>query len=261
MRPRHASLAGCAVVALLWSAPAQAARTRPLFEPTDLELQAPGIVEIDAQVGELRSTDGDRAVVPDFELDIGLGRNAELDIDGQYAIEGPGAHGFRLDRPGPDNLWISSKLGLWDERDASRGTAWALGVQLGPKVPLARTNKGAGCEGLILIARTVGDAQLVLNAGALIDPGSEVASGRPAGFEGGLDLAVVLSAVRRLSLLGELGGVRFVSKEPHQLHATAGVSWGVSGSVDLTLTGLKGLLSGGDRYGVLVGIAERFKAW
>lgn len=246
---------------LLPSQAAGAARPRPLFEPTDLELEEPGTVELDAQIGEIRGTDAAKASLPDFEIDIGLGRNAELDIDGQYAIEGPGAHGFKLDRPGPDNLWLASKLGLWDERSSSGAKALAFGVQFGPKFPFASGNKGVGCEGLLLLAGTMGEAQLVLNAGALVDPGTGVSSGRPAGLEGGMDLSVVVSKRGSLSVLGELGGVRFLSRDAHQLHATAGLSWGVSKSLDLTLIGLKGLLSGGDRYGVLLGIAQRFELY
>lgn len=255
----RAPLAGLVFLVLIPAQAAAATRSRPLFEPTDLELEDPGTMEVDAQVGELRSPDAAKAVVPDFEVDIGLGRNAELDIDGQYAIEGPGVHGFKLDKPGPDNLWIASKLGLFDERSAAHDRAFALGVQFGPKIPLAPGNKGVGCEGLVLIAGTLDHAQLVFNAGALLDPGTEIASGRPAGIEGGVDLSVGLGKNKALTVLGELGGVRFLSRDAHQFHATAGLSWSVSHSLDLSLIGLKGLLSGGDRYGVLLGVAQRFE--
>src|SRR5690349_8821618 len=63
---------------------------RPLFEPTDLELEEAGVAELDVQVGTIRSQGPARLVVPDFELDLGLLPNLELDVDGAYAIEGSG---------------------------------------------------------------------------------------------------------------------------------------------------------------------------
>jgi hypothetical protein len=244
------------IVVVAASGTARSAGPRPLFEPTDLELEEPGTVQLDAQIGQLRGQDASKVVLPDFEIDLGLSRNVEFDIDGQYAIEGPGARGFRLDRPGPDNLWLCTKLGLLDIRQDNI-RSWAFGVQLGPKVPVAHGNHGAGYEGLLLLSRSVGRLQAVVNFGALIDPGVSVSRGRPAGVEAGLDLNVLLSKRYALNALGELGGVRFVSKDAHQLHATVGISWGASSATDISLIGMKGLLSGGDQYGLLVGLAQR----
>src|SRR3989442_1722448 len=60
----------------------QARRVRPLFEPTDLELEQPGMLEVDLQFGVIRSRGPARVVVPDFEVDVGILPNLELDIDG-----------------------------------------------------------------------------------------------------------------------------------------------------------------------------------
>jgi hypothetical protein len=196
--------------------------------------------------------------MPDVEVDIGLTRNVEVDIDGQYSIEGPRAGGYRLDRPGPDNLWVASKLGLWDAREPLRNRAWALGLQLGPKIPIAHAARGAGFEGLVLLGRTIGQSHIAMNLGAVVDPGQSVSRGRASGIEGGLDVSVPVDRRGVWTVLGEVGGVRFLSKEAHQLHCTAGVSWAAGKSTDVSLIGLLGLLSGGDRYGVLMGVAQRF---
>jgi len=258
---RNLAAIGPALAVALGAMNAHAGNPRPLFEPTDLDLENPGTLQVDTQLGELRGPDAARAVVPDFEFDLGLARNVELDVDSQYAIEGPSARGFTWDRPGPDNLWVASKLGLWDAHDGARRRAWAIGVQLGPKIPIAHGARGVGYEGLVLVERSVGEMHLVLNLGALIDPGSGVSTGRSEGIEGGVDVNLPLNKSASLTLLGEFGGVRFLSDDRHQLHATAGLSWAATKSTDLSLIGLKGLLSGGDRYGVLAGIAQRFSLW
>ncbi len=232
-------------------------RARPLFEPTDLEMEKPGAIQIDAQLGVLRNDESRwKTVVPDVEVDIGISERFELDIDGSYAIVGPAAGGFSFDQAAPDNLWIASKLALWDDRESREGNAWAMGMQLGPKVPVAPDAHGAGYEGLLLVSRAWGPSHLVLNAGALIDPGASTSSARPAGLEGGLDLSLDLG--RDLTLLSELGGVRFVSQDRNQLHATAGLSWAATGSLDVSLIALKGLLAAGDQGGALLGFAKRF---
>src|SRR5262245_33332293 len=106
-------LAGaCALLSVAKTA--SAARSRPLFEPTDLELEEPGMMELDLQLGVVRSDVPWRLVVPDVELDLGLTPDIELGIDAAYAIEGPDDGRLVLDHPAPDNIWLSSKLGLLD---------------------------------------------------------------------------------------------------------------------------------------------------
>ena len=224
MMGRRSTAARMGAVAVLASGQLVAA-PRPLFEPTDLELEEPGMVQLDTQVGELRGQDASRAVVPDVEVDIGLTRNVEVDIDAQYAIEGPGARGFQLNRPEPDNLWVASKMGLWDARDPLRNRAWALGLQLGPKIPMAPQAKGAGFEGLVLLGRRIGQSHIAINLGAVLDPGQQVSRGRTSGLEGGVDVSIPVDKQAVWTVLGEVGGVRFLSNDRHQLHCTAGISW------------------------------------
>ena len=75
---------------------------RPLFEPTDLELEDPGVSEFDLQAGLIRGQGPWRLVIPDFEIDLGILRNLELDLDGSYALEAPGAGSFKFENAAPD---------------------------------------------------------------------------------------------------------------------------------------------------------------
>jgi hypothetical protein len=241
------------ILALLcaWPAVAQAQRrVRPIFEPTDLELEDAGTVEVDLQTGFVRGNDAARLVIPDLELDVGINRALEIDLDGAYAIEGPQNGGFGLDHAAPDSLWLSLKTGveLWDV---------GFGLQLGPKFPTAKGSHGIGGEALLLLGKRLGHMQLALNAGAFVDPGP--GGGRPRGLEGGLDAQ--LEFTKHWSLTAELGGVHFFSGDAAQLVGTAGVTWSVSDHLDLSLIGLYGLMGDGDRYGVLLGLSPKFTLW
>jgi hypothetical protein len=237
-----------------------AARRRPLFEPTDLEMEDPGTLDVDLQFGVLHGEGPWRVTVPDVEVDLGLARGVELDVDGAYAIEGPDDGTFSFDHAAPDNLWVAAKLGLYDDVDEGTDAGWAIGAQLGPKLPVARDAHGVGYEGLLLVGRHWGsDSHLVLNVGGLVDPGAAIGAGRPAGIEGGIDLDVALRGP--FSLTGELAGVRFFSADADQLHATAGVTWSTTSALDLSLVALVGFLRGGDRAGVLLGVSPKFALW
>jgi hypothetical protein len=54
-------------------------------------------------------------------------------------------------------------------------------------------------------------------------------------------------------------GTHFTSSDPDQLQATLGFVWSVRPTLDLSLTGLVGSLSGGDRYGLLFGISPKVR--
>jgi hypothetical protein len=249
------------VAALMALAPRTAdARARPLFEPTDLEMERSGTVEIDLQVGAVRGESPWRLMVPDVEIDVGLFRNVELDVDGAYAIEGPGDGRFSFDHLAADDPWVAAKLGLYDSREEGARDAWAVGLQLGPKLPLANDAHGIGFEGLLITGCTWSKTHLVLNMGGLIDPGGAVSSGRPAGVEGGIDVSLHLGA-SSFSLTAELGGTHFFSPDADELHTTGGISWGPNEQLDVSVIGLLGLLRGGDRGGVLLGVSPKFALW
>jgi hypothetical protein len=246
---------------LVAAAPLRAeARPRPLFEPTDLEMEKPGWLDVDLQFGPVRA-DAWRLVVPDVEVDFGILPQVELDIDGAYAIESADGTGISLDHPAPDNLWVAAKLGLkgW-QNDANHEDAWALGLQLGPKFPVAPDAHGMGYEALLLAGHSWGDSHLVVNLGGLVDPGGAIGGQRPAGLEGGLD-ADLQTRLSWLSVTGEVGFVHYVSSDPDELHVTAGPKWSPTESLDISLVALVGFLSGGDRLGVLLGLSPKFPLW
>jgi hypothetical protein len=236
---------------------------RPLFEPTDLELENPGVAEFDLQVGGVRGQGPWRAVLPDFELDFGLLRNLEFDLDGAYAIEGPDVGPFSFDHSAPDSLWASFKLGLYDYADFADdagkevASAWAIGFQAGPKLPVAMGSHGFGAEGLMLVGHATHGSHMVLNMGGFLDPSPDPASGRPIGLEVGLDLDRDLDRDGHFALTGEISAVSFISDDPNQFVVTAGIQYQPRDDLQLSIVGLWGFLNGGDRYGVLLGVSPK----
>jgi hypothetical protein len=221
-------------------------------------MEKPGWLDIDLQFGPVRA-DAWRLVVPDIELDLGLLPQVELDIDAAYAIESPDSGAFSLDHSAPDNIWLSAKLGLLGWQDEAN-KAWAVGLQLGPKLPVANDAHGIGYEALLLAGRAWGDSHFVLNLGGLVDPGAAIGAQRPTGIEGGFD-ADLKTSISWLSVTGELGAVHYFSDDPDELHVTAGLTWSPNDNLDVSLIGLVGFLPGGDRRGVLVGLSPKFPLW
>src|SRR5437868_14714584 len=109
--------AGFFAWALVSLARSAGARQRPRFEPTDLEMEKTGLVELDTQVGFVHGDLPWRLVVPDVEIDVGLTPEVELDVDATYAVEGPDDGRFTFDHSAPENIWLSVKLGLLDTRE------------------------------------------------------------------------------------------------------------------------------------------------
>jgi hypothetical protein len=253
--------------ALAWPADALARRgVRPLFEPTDLELEDPGVTEWDLQVGTIRGQGPWRLVIPDFEFDLGLMRNLEFDVDGAYALEAPGAGSFAFQTAAPDNLWPSFKVGVYDWADEGRTAedlyAWALGAQIGPKIPVAPGSSGLGVETLALLGTVLWRAHFVLNAGLFADPRPSPTSGRPVGIELGLDFDRDLDKGGHYQVTAELAGVKFLSSDPNQLLATAGLAWTpIPPYTQISIVGLVGFLEGSDKYGVLLGLTQKIGIW
>src|SRR5262249_6879227 len=158
------------LVLLAATAGAEEHHHQPRFEPTHLQLEDPGVLDLDFQLGPVKGQDPWRIVVPDFEIDLGILPYLELDIDGAWAFEGTSGGSTFFDHTAPDNLWVSVKLGLLDTHEEDRHDAWALGVQLGPKLPGAPDTSGVGVEGLLLVGRYVDRTHVVLNLGGFWDP-------------------------------------------------------------------------------------------
>jgi hypothetical protein len=257
---RRRRLGATILLAALTSLPSRAGATaRPRFEPTDLEWEQTGIAELDLQFGPVRGQGPWRLVVPDFELDLGLLPWLELDLDGAYAVEGPDTGPFSFDHSAPDALWLSVKLGFLGIHDDGNAFGAALGLQIGPKLPVAPGAHGLGVESLLLAGGRLGRLTAVLNLGGFIDPAPDATSGRQIGIELGLDLQLKLDHIDRFALTGELAGTHFTSPDPDQLQATAGFVWSVRQTLDLSITGLIGTLSGGDRYGLLLGVSPKIR--
>jgi hypothetical protein len=236
-----------------------AARTRPRFEPTDLEMEDGGEFEVDLEIGFIRSQGPARLVIPDFELDLGILPNLELDLDGAYAIEGPDTGPFSLDHAAPDNLWLALKLGIYDDHDPDTHEGRAFGVQIGPKLPSARGAHGIGVESLLLLGGSTRRLTSVANVGGFIDPNPDAVSPRPIAFEAGFDLELRLGSGDHFQLTGEFALVHFKSTYADQLGVTGGVNWSPNDNLDISLVGLVGFLPGNDRYGVLVGVAPKMR--
>lgn len=239
---------------------------RPLFEPTDLELEEPGVAELDLQAGLVRGQQPWRLVIPDFELDLGLWRNLELDVDGAYALESPGPSSLRFNEAAPDNLWVALKVGLYDWAEDGPTPddlyAWAVGAQVGPKLPVSPGSHALGLEALALLGHVQWKSHFVLNAGWFFDPYTSRTSSRPIGIELGLDFDRDLDAGGKYQVTAELSGVRYLSGDPNQLVATAGLAWTpIPPSTQLSVVGLVGAFNGSDRYGFLLGLSQKVGLW
>jgi hypothetical protein len=256
---------GLLVVAAVPRAALARRGVRPLFEPTDLELEDPGVTELDLQAGVIRGQLPWRLVIPDFEVDLGLTNWLELDLDGSYALEAPPGS-FRFSNAAPDNLWPAFKLGLYDWVDEGKSadelTAWALGAQVGPKIPVAPGSEGVGAEALLLLGHVLWKAHFVLNAGMFVDPHPTATSNRPVGVELGLDFDRDLDKNGHYQVTAELSSVMFLSGDPNQLLATAGLAWTpIPPYTQISLVGLAGFLEGSDKYGVLLGLTQKIGIW
>lgn len=250
---------GVALALELISFDTSAGHTRPHFEPTDLELEDPGVTELDVQVGPTRGNrdTGNRLLVPDFEFDLGLLSNVELDLDGAFSIN-------RYDRPtrsvSGDPLWPAMKLGLYDSRDDSSPRAVAVGLQLGPRIATIGA-RGVGYEALGLAGFTDHGRQVVLNAGGIIDPGDQITRGQAKSVVGGVDISVDLDSASTWSLLGEIAGAHYVSSDPDEFSTTVGIQWSVTPSLDLSTVVLAGFLPGGDRAALFFGASPKIALW
>lgn len=251
------------LLAALLSTSAALARphVRRHFEPTDLELEAPGVAEIDLEAGFVKSPGPWRLVAPDFELDLGLLPWLELDLDGAYALEGADNQPFSLDHSAPDPLWPSLKAGVFDWADRGDTHTYALGVQAGPKLPPFVPHRGVGFEALILAGVGFHGTALALDVGGFVDPAADVGQHRPVAVEAGADFQKGIDAAKTWSVAARVGAVVFTSADPAQLQTAFGVSYAAARWLDLSLTAMLGFLPGGDRYGYTFGFAPHVPVW
>jgi len=249
-----AALAG---VLLVTTQSAFAAPRRRHFEPDDLELEEPGILDFDLQVGPVwgSSPSGNHVLMPDFEIGLGLTRNVELDVSGTFTLDRENGQRHVTG----DALWIAAKLGLFDTRDDA-GNAWAFGLELGPRLPTLDAG-GVGYGALGLLGYTRGGLALVLNAGSLLDPGASLSEEHPTSVVFGLDLNAQLDARGVWSLQSEIGFAHYLSSDPNELAFTLGTTYAVGRRLDLSLTALGGFLPNTDHAGLLLGVSPQFGLW
>lgn len=259
MKARRAALLSHSVplALLLATSSVSGAPRRRHFEPEDLQLEQPGILDFDLQVGPVRGTSptGNHAVIPDFEISLGLTRSVELDLMGALTLD---QENGRRHLTG-DALWIASKLGLLESRDA-RGNAWALGLELGPRLATFDA-AGIGYGMLGLFGFTHNGFALVLNAGSLIDPGATLSDQHPASLVFGLDLQADLDRRGRWSILSELGLAHYLSSDADELALALGATYAVSRRLDVSLTALGGFLPNTDHLGLLLGVSPQLGLW
>ena len=251
--------AGFAAV-LAWSAPAAAQHARPRFEPTDLDLHERGEAEVDVQLGPMKGDGYTRGFLPDFELTLGIAHSAELEVDGTFGLNQNGQPAFL------DNTLVAIRLGLFDFRDAPNSkNAWAGGVQAGPRLPTLSGARGIGLEALAIVGRSQGRLHVFLQAGWLVDSAQRLDNGqrdqRPSAFEAGIDVNLDLDDKDKWSLEGDLGGQKFFSDDDDQIQLTIGPQLQITKAVQLSAVGFGGLLKGGDRLGLLLGMNAKFKAF
>ncbi|MEI9940608.1 MAG: hypothetical protein WDO69_25615 [Pseudomonadota bacterium] len=257
LRAAFLALAPPFALLLATTSNAYGAPRRRHFEPDDLELEQPGILDFDLQAGPVRGSapSGTHVVLPDFEIGLGLTRRVELDVSGTFTLE---REDGRRHLTG-DALWIATKLGLVDTQDA-QGNAWAFGLELGPRLPTLDA-AGIGYGALGLLGFTHRSVTLVLNAGSLIDPGPSLGEERPSSLVFGLDANVALDRRGQWSLQSELGFAHYLSSDPDELAFALGTTYAVSKRLDVSLTALTGLLPDTDHLGLLLGVSPQVGLW
>jgi hypothetical protein len=220
----------------------------------------PGELEVDTQVG-IAGVDGhpDRLLLPDFELNLGLTRNVEFNLDGSFLVEHYQSKSrVYLGEP----LWAGVKLGLFDTRNEAKRRAFALGIQLGPLLPTTSNMRGIGYGSLALAGLVSGRVQLVFNAGVLYSPRYVAHRDEsPGRVVGGVDLRWAFDPRDRFALLGELGGSLYWTHNFHELSTTVGLEWSPSRHFRLSAVALGNVLPEGDRLSFLFGFTPRLKLW
>jgi len=248
---------GAALVALVLAttSAAQGAPRRRHFEPDDLELEQPGILDFDLQVGPVlgSSASGNHVLMPDFEIGLGLTRNVELDVSGTFTLDRENGQRHVTG----DALWIAAKLGLLDTLDA-QGNAWAFGIELGPRLPTLDA-AGIGYGALGLLGFTYHGLALVLNAGSFIDPGTSLSAEHPSALVFGADLNAQLD--QKWSVQSELGLAHYLSSDPDELSFTLGATYALNRRLDVSLTALSGFLPNTDHAGLLLGVSPQLGLW
>jgi hypothetical protein len=248
---RRALLPSIALLTI--STSAAAAPIRPFFEPTDLEFEKPGVLDIDVQTGPTYGANawGHRWILSDVEVDFGILDNVELGLDAAFSSDLQADHSRTIFS---EALWPTVKLGLADFHAGDH--AFAFGLQLGPRIPMF-TGAGVGYAALGLAGWSIGKVHLVLNGGFVTDPGTTITEGHPTGALMGLDTVINIDDDGHFMLTSELGGTVFTTGRG-EAHQTIGLAWEpYTDRLQFSVVFLTGIAANADRGALLFGVSPK----
>lgn len=245
----------CALATWLATAPAQARRLyRARFEVDTLEVEKPGFFAFDAQLGAAYGDgdDGSRLIVPDFELDVGITKWLELDIDSGYHYRKLGQESREwVGAP----IWTALRFDLYSVKDDATGRTFGVGAQIGPRLPNLRNVGGVGAAGLVLVGGGNKSINVVGNFGLTADKQQALA------FNYGVGLAYTLDEASKLAVVGQIAGAYYFQRDADQLLVLAGVQRSLNEDLEIQILLLTGPIYDGDRIGVLIGTTYRNGLW
>jgi hypothetical protein len=224
---------------------------RARFETEALELELPGEVEIDSQLGGFYGDghDQSRLVVPDVEIDLGVCKWLEIDLDAALIFSQIEPDSVKLVG---DPVWLTARVDALSWQDKESQATFGIGLQAGPRFPSVATPKGVGFAGLLLVGGGTRALHLVANVGALLDYHQKRA------ILYGLDAEYELG--EHWSLLGNFAAAYYFG-DPQQLLLAAGSSYKPTQRLALSLLAIGGPFVHGDRAGGMFGVSYSFQAW
>jgi hypothetical protein len=244
-----------ALLSSLQPLPVQARRLfRARFEVGTLELEEAGAFAIDGQLGATYgdAEDGSRLVAPDFEVDIGLLKWLELDIDSGYSL-------VKLERGERhwvgEPVWTALRFDLYSWERGETGRTFGVGLQVGPRFPNLRNLGGVGFAGLLLFGGGTRTFHVVANIGGSVELAHAF------GLIYGVGFQQELSDEHNIALIGQLAAIEYFDDSPSQLLLSVGAQKGLSDELEVELVVLGGPAYAGDRIGVLAGATYRHGLW
>lgn len=228
---------------------------RARFRPNTLELQDPGQLEIDSEMGGIygNGQDGTRTPAPDFELGLGVLDWLEVNIDSSFSETQLGTQNKQFVG---EPIWLSGRFDVYSFEDKKTGSTFGIGAQVGPRLPNIGNARGVGVAGVGLIGGGTQAFNVVLNAGSTFDASQSVA------VTYGLDLEYKLKRRRKWTLDGEIAGAHyFGGGAPDQLLLNVGFGLFVNDDLQLALLLLTGPVYRGDRVGLLVDVTYDVQLW